>query len=175
MCWNCQSILYMCTDVFQTTATVQEPPRTTAMVQEPPWTTATVQEPPQTTTTPPQTTATGQEPPQTTNSELRAKIADFGNSRIMYLDPDCSHLEYMPPGGCVTYDPSLDVFYFGHLSLFTTTVQQPPQTTATVQEPPQTTATGQEPPQTTATVQEPPQTTTPGVHTQPQIPVCIYM
>ena len=67
------------------------------------------------------------------DSELRAKIADFGNSRIMDLDPDCSPetltslpgtLEYMPPeavGGSVTYDPSLDVFSFGHLSLFTTT------------------------------------------------------
>ena len=33
-------------------------------------------------------------------------------------------LEYMPPeavGGSVTYDPSLDVFSFGHLSLFTIT------------------------------------------------------
>ena len=67
------------------------------------------------------------------DSELRAKIADFGNSRIMDLDPDCSPetmtsfpgtLEYMPPeavGGSVTYDPSLDVFSFGHLSLFTIT------------------------------------------------------
>ena len=67
------------------------------------------------------------------DSELRAKIADFGNSRIMDLDPDSSPetltslpgtLEYMPPeaqGGRVTYDPSLDVFSFGHLSLFTIT------------------------------------------------------
>ena len=67
------------------------------------------------------------------DSELRAKIADFGNSRVMDLDPDCSPetmtgfpgtLEYMPPeavGGSVTYDPSLDVFSFGHLSLFTIT------------------------------------------------------
>ena len=68
------------------------------------------------------------------DSELRAKIADFGNSRIMDLDPDCSPetmtslpgtLEYMPPeavgGTSVTYDPSLDVFSFGHLSLFTIT------------------------------------------------------
>ena len=65
------------------------------------------------------------------DSELRTKIADFGNSRIMDLDPDSSPetltsipgtLEYMPPeaqGGRVTYDPSLDVFSFGHLSLFT--------------------------------------------------------
>ena len=67
------------------------------------------------------------------DSELRAKIADFGNSRIMDLDPESSPetltslpgtLEYMPPeaqGGSVTYDPSLDVFSFGHLSLFTIT------------------------------------------------------
>ena len=67
------------------------------------------------------------------DSELRAKIADFGNSRIMDLDPESSPetltslpgtLEYMPPEaqGCkVTYDPSLDVFSFGHLSLFTIT------------------------------------------------------
>ena len=67
------------------------------------------------------------------DSELRAKIADFGNSRIMDLDPESSPetltslpgtLEYMPPeaqGGSVMYDPSLDVFSFGHLSLFTIT------------------------------------------------------
>ena len=64
------------------------------------------------------------------DSQLRAKTADFGNSRMMDLDPDSSPetltslpgtLEYMPPeaqGGRVTYDPSLDVFSFGHLSLF---------------------------------------------------------
>ena len=67
------------------------------------------------------------------DSELRAKIADFGNSRIMDLDPNCTPqtltslpgtLEYMPPeaqGGRAEYDPSLDVFSFGHLSLFTIT------------------------------------------------------
>ena len=67
------------------------------------------------------------------DSELRAKIADFGNCRIMDLDPDSGlgsltslpgTLEYMPPeaqGVRVTYDPSLDVFSFGHLSLFTIT------------------------------------------------------
>ena len=67
------------------------------------------------------------------DSELRAEIADFGNSRIMDLDPDSSPetltslpgtLEYMPPeahGGRVAYEPSLDVFSFGHLSLFTIT------------------------------------------------------
>ena len=67
------------------------------------------------------------------DSQLRAKIADFGNSRIMDLDPEASPkaltslpgtLEYMPPeaqGGSVAYDPSLDVFSFGYLSLFTVT------------------------------------------------------
>ena len=67
------------------------------------------------------------------DSQLRAKIADFGNSQIVYLDPEASPkmlthlpsaLEYMPPeaqGGSVVCDPSLDVFSFGHLSLFTVT------------------------------------------------------
>ena len=67
------------------------------------------------------------------DSQLRAKISDFGNSRIIDLDPEASPetftslpgtLEYMPPeaqGDCVAYDPSLDVFSFGHLSLFTVT------------------------------------------------------
>ena len=70
------------------------------------------------------------------DSELRAKIADFGNSRIMDLDPEATPetltnlpgtLEYMPPeaqeaqGGRVVYDISLDVFSFGHLSLFSIT------------------------------------------------------
>ena len=57
------------------------------------------------------------------DSELRAKISDFGNSRIMDLDPESTPqsltglpgtLEYMPPeaqGGRVTYDPSLDVIW----------------------------------------------------------------
>ena len=56
------------------------------------------------------------------DSELTAKRADFGNSRIMDLDPEASPetftsrpgtLEYMPPeaqGGSTKYDPSLDVF-----------------------------------------------------------------
>ena len=64
-------------------------------------------------------------------SELTAKITDFGNSRIMDLDPSATPQtltaiagtqEYMPPeamGSGVTYDPSLDVFSFGHLLLFT--------------------------------------------------------
>jgi len=67
------------------------------------------------------------------DSELRAKIADFGNSRIMDLDPEATPetltnlpgtLEYMPPEAqrdSVTYNLSLDVFSFGHLSLFTIT------------------------------------------------------
>ena len=67
------------------------------------------------------------------DSELRAKITDFGNSRIMDLNPESSPesltglpgtLEYMPPeaqGGNASYGPSLDVFSFGHLSLFTIT------------------------------------------------------
>ena len=65
------------------------------------------------------------------DSQLRAKITDFGNSRILDLDPNATPgtmtslpgtLDYMPPeamGGSVTYDPSLDVFSFGHLALFT--------------------------------------------------------
>ena len=65
------------------------------------------------------------------DSQLRAKITDFGNSRILDLDPNATPgtmtslpgtLDYMPPeamGGGVTYDPSLDVFSFGHLALFT--------------------------------------------------------
>ena len=72
------------------------------------------------------------------DSELTAKIADFGNSRIMDLNPEVSPesltglpgtLEYMPPealGGTIIYDPSLDVFSFGHLSLLTIT-QKPAQ------------------------------------------------
>ena len=67
------------------------------------------------------------------DSQMKAKITDFGNSRIMDLDPESSPealsslpgtLEYMPPeaqGDRVTYDTSLDVFSFGHLSLFTIT------------------------------------------------------
>ena len=65
------------------------------------------------------------------DSQLRAKISDFGNSRILDLDPNATPgtmtslpgtLDYMPPeamGGGVTYDPSLDVFSLGHLALFT--------------------------------------------------------
>ena len=65
------------------------------------------------------------------DSQLNAKIADFGNARIMDLDPEASPeyftslpgtREFMPPeaeGGSVKYDSSLDVFSFGQLSLFT--------------------------------------------------------
>ena len=74
-------------------------------------------------------------------SQLRAKITDFGNSRFMDLDPNTTPttftaipgtLEYMPPEAQgVTpqavkkeFYPSLDVFSFGHLSLFTVTQTQ---------------------------------------------------
>ena len=67
-----------------------------------------------------------------------AKISDFGNARIIDLDPEanvCSHtafpgtIEYMPPEAQtyhtqVTYGPSLDVFSFGHLSLLVFTQTQ---------------------------------------------------
>ena len=65
------------------------------------------------------------------DSKLKAKIGDFGNARLMDLDPATTPetftnlpgtLEYMPPGAFgdhVKYDPSLDVFSFGHLALFT--------------------------------------------------------
>ena len=70
------------------------------------------------------------------DSQLRAKIADFGNSRIMEFDSGFSGslsmtaipgtLAYMPPeahgeGDSSSHDVSLDVFSFGHLSLFTLT------------------------------------------------------
>ena len=68
------------------------------------------------------------------DSQLTAKITDFGNSRIMDLDPGATPetltsipgtLEYMPPEAQgEDYDPSLDVFSFGHLSLFTV-IQSP--------------------------------------------------
>ena len=64
------------------------------------------------------------------DSELRAKITNFGSCRIMKhyrittspVAPDT--LAYMPPeaqGSSVIYHHSLDVFSFGHLSLFTIT------------------------------------------------------
>ena len=61
------------------------------------------------------------------DSQLRAKISDFGNSRFKD-NYSTSHgavpgtQDYMPPetmGGGTAHNPSLDVFSFGHLSLFT--------------------------------------------------------
>ena len=66
-------------------------------------------------------------------SSLVAKITDFGNSRIVNLQPGqlartLSRLPgtpaYMPPealSASSRYGPSLDVFSFGHLALFTLT------------------------------------------------------
>ena len=65
-----------------------------------------------------------------------AKIADFGNAKILDIDPESSNmmtsrpgtLEYMPPeafGICSEYDTSLDVFSFGHLSLFVAIQESP--------------------------------------------------
>jgi serine/threonine protein kinase len=74
-------------------------------------------------------------------SQLTAKITDFGNCRFLDLDPSTTSrtfttvhgtLEYMPPeaqgvtaqGVSKKFYPSLDVFSFGHLSLFTVTQTQ---------------------------------------------------
>ena len=66
-------------------------------------------------------------------SSLVAKITDFGNARIVNLQPGQlartlsrlpGTLVYMPPEALTTtsrYGPSLDVFSFGHLALFTLT------------------------------------------------------
>ena len=66
-------------------------------------------------------------------SSLVAKITDFGNSRIVKLQPGQlartltklpGTLVYMPPealSAAARYGPSLDVFSFGHLALFTLT------------------------------------------------------
>ena len=66
-------------------------------------------------------------------SSLVAKITDFGNSRIVNLHPGQlartlsqlpGTLVYMPPEALTAtsrYGPSLDVFSFGHLALFTLT------------------------------------------------------
>ena len=65
------------------------------------------------------------------DEELRAKISDFVNARIMDLDPKATPgifislpgtPDYVPPeaqGNSAKCGPSLDVFSFGHLSLFT--------------------------------------------------------
>ena len=62
---------------------------------------------------------------------LIAKITDFGNARFVNLQPGQlartlsqlpGTLSYMPPESLSTsarYGPSLDVFSFGHLTLFT--------------------------------------------------------
>ena len=66
-------------------------------------------------------------------SSLVAKITDFGNSRIINLQPGQlartltklpGTLVYMPPealSAAARYGPSLDIFSFGHLALFTLT------------------------------------------------------
>ena len=66
-------------------------------------------------------------------TSLMAKITDFGNSRIVNLQPNQlartlsrlpGTLVYMPPEALTSasrYGPSLDVFSFGHLVLFTLT------------------------------------------------------
>jgi len=70
------------------------------------------------------------------NSKETAKIADFGNARILDIDPQSSKsmtsrpgtLEYMPPeafGASTEYGVSLDVFSFGHLALFTAIQESP--------------------------------------------------
>ena len=68
-----------------------------------------------------------------TSHSLAAKITDFGNSRIVNLQPGqlartMSRLPgtqvYMPPEALSSssrYGPSLDIFSFGHLALFTLT------------------------------------------------------
>ena len=63
-------------------------------------------------------------------SSLVAKITDFGNSRIVNIQPgrlvqtlsqNPGTLVYMPPEAlapAATYGPSLDIFSFGHLGIF---------------------------------------------------------
>ena len=66
-------------------------------------------------------------------ASMVAKITDFGNSRIINLQPrqlGCTlsqlpgTLVYMPPealSASSRYGPSLDIFSFGHLALYTST------------------------------------------------------
>ena len=69
-------------------------------------------------------------------SDEVVKIADFGNARILDIDPQSQismtsrpgTLEYMPPeafGASPQYDTSLDVFSFGHLTLFVAIQESP--------------------------------------------------
>ena len=63
-------------------------------------------------------------------AELTAKIGDFGTGKIMDLDPEATPdthttqpgtLGYMPPEamtGRAQYDTKIDIFAFGHLTLF---------------------------------------------------------
>ena len=69
------------------------------------------------------------------NSDRVAKISDFGNSRIIDVDPACSSefistsrvpgtTIYMPPEASsdhAKFNKKLDIFSFGHLALFTAT------------------------------------------------------
>ena len=59
------------------------------------------------------------------DSNLVAKISDFGNSRIVpperfiQISANPGKVEYMPPEASMgAYGPPLDIFSFGHLSLF---------------------------------------------------------
>jgi ankyrin repeat protein/serine/threonine protein kinase len=70
------------------------------------------------------------------DTKQRAKIADFGNSRMVDFNLETSPetltclpgtITYMPPeayGHRTKYDPSLDIFSFGHLALLTI-IQKP--------------------------------------------------
>ena len=73
------------------------------------------------------------------NSDRVAKISDFGNSRIIDIDParrlefkSTTHVPgttiYMPPEACsdhARFNEKLDIFSFGHLALFTATQMFP--------------------------------------------------
>ena len=73
------------------------------------------------------------------NSDRVAKISDFGNSRIIDIDPACSSefistsrvpgtTIYMPPEASsdhARFNKKLDIFSFGHLALFTATQVMP--------------------------------------------------
>ena len=58
------------------------------------------------------------------NSAMTAKIADLGNSRMVNIPPSRLNVQrtlvYMPPEALTQqYGPPLDMFSFGHLTLFT--------------------------------------------------------